>query len=194
MQLQDKRPPIWVSWWMAFSAVVVTWDAAYCFLRPRSFVGGDLAWIWAPYNMVPYSMVDYLYGQPGVDSKQGFTNAQALMNVIEVFLALEYLYLRHTSPRTSSLTKNPAHRYHAHAPLVGFAGALMTLSKTALYFLQEYYCDWCMVGHNDRFTFWVVWVTTNGYVHNIIATISHRLSYQLTSSLTAEPGYSCLLS
>nr|XP_019043735.1 uroporphyrinogen-III C-methyltransferase [Kwoniella bestiolae CBS 10118]OCF22665.1 uroporphyrinogen-III C-methyltransferase [Kwoniella bestiolae CBS 10118] len=83
------------------------------------------------------------------------------MNVIEVFLAIEYLYLRHTSPRSSTRTPNPSHRYHAHAPLVGFAGALMTLSKTALYFLQEYFCDWCMVGHNDRFTFWAVWVATN---------------------------------
>ncbi|OCF62038.1 uroporphyrinogen-III C-methyltransferase [Kwoniella mangroviensis CBS 10435] len=161
MQLKDQRPPVWVSWWMAFSIVIVSWDAAYCFLRPRSFGTGDLAWIWAPYNMVPYSMVDYLYGQPGLDANDGFTNAQALMNVIEVFLAIEYLYLRHTSPRSSNRTPNPAHHYHAHAPLVGFAGALMTLSKTALYFLQEYFCDWCMVGHNDRFTFWTVWVATN---------------------------------
>ncbi|OCF34402.1 uroporphyrinogen-III C-methyltransferase [Kwoniella heveanensis CBS 569] len=161
MQIQDKRPPMWVSYWMAFSIAIVTWDAAYCFLRPRSFGTGDLAWIWAPYNMVPYSMVDYLYGQQAVDSGDGFTNAQALMNVIEVILAMEYLYLRHTSPRVSSKTPNPAHHYHAHAPLVGFAGALMTLSKTALYFLQEYFCDWCMVGHNNRFTFWTVWVATN---------------------------------
>ncbi|WVQ95876.1 hypothetical protein IAU59_002975 [Kwoniella sp. CBS 9459] len=161
MRITDKRPPVWVSYWMAFSIVIVTWDAAYCFLRPRSFATGDLAWIWAPYNMVPYSMVDHLYGQHAVDSGDGFTNAQALMNVIEVMLAIEYLYLRHTSPRVSRKTPNPAHHYHAHAPLVGFAGALMTLSKTALYFLQEYFCKWCMVGHNDRFTFWMVWVATN---------------------------------
>nr|XP_031858314.1 uncharacterized protein CI109_006285 [Kwoniella shandongensis]KAA5525386.1 hypothetical protein CI109_006285 [Kwoniella shandongensis] len=193
MRLEDKRPSLWVSYWMAFSAVIVTWgelsltllagqlggeagwgraghrlttawftDAAYCFFRPRSFTGGDLAWIWAPYNMVPYSMVDYLYGQPALDSKDGFTNAQALLNVIEVLLALEYLYLRHTSPRTSTKVANPRHRYHGHAPLVGFAGALMTVSKTALYFLQEYFCGWCMVGHNDRRTFWTVWVLPNG--------------------------------
>ncbi|WRT69875.1 uroporphyrinogen-III C-methyltransferase [Kwoniella shivajii] len=163
MQLQDRRPPIWVSWWMAFSIIIVSWDAGYCFMRPRSFGQGDLAWIWAPYNWVPYSTVDYLYGQQALDSGDGFTNAQALMNVIEIFLAVEYLYLRHTSPSTLSSSKksNPSHRYHAHAPLVGFAGALMTLSKTSLYFLQEYFCNWCMVGHNDRFTFWAVWVATN---------------------------------
>ncbi|WVR07930.1 uroporphyrinogen-III C-methyltransferase [Kwoniella sp. DSM 27419] len=162
MQLSDTRPPLWVSWWMAFSIVIVTWDAAYCFLRPRSFGAGDLAWIWKPYNMASYHSVDFLYGQKALDDKDGFTNAQALMNVIEVLLAIEYLYLRHTSPRTSSGTPQPSHSYHGHAPLVGFAGALMTLSKTALYFLQEYFCDWCMVGHNDRFTFWAVWVATNG--------------------------------
>ena len=27
-------------------------------------------------------------------------------------------------------------RYHGHAPIVGFASALMTLAKTALYWLQ----------------------------------------------------------
>lgn len=61
----------------------------------------------------------------------------ALLNVIEVLLNLEYLYLRHTSPRSErSKPKSSVARYHGHAPLVGFASALMTLSKTALYWLQ----------------------------------------------------------
>ncbi|WWC92622.1 uroporphyrinogen-III C-methyltransferase [Kwoniella dendrophila CBS 6074] len=183
MQIKDKRPPTWISWWMAFSAVIVTWDAAYCFYRPRSFGEGDLAWIWKPYNLFQYSLVDYLYGQPGVDSGDGFTNAQALMNVIEVILALEYLYLRHTSPRTSNKTSNPAHSYHAHAPLVGFAGALMTASKTALYFLQEYFCQWCMVGHNTRFTFWTfTWLL----VPSIVCIVLGRFISQALMRDTAD--------
>ena len=61
----------------------------------------------------------------------------ALMNVIECMLCLEYIYLRHTSPRSQRSETNQ-HRppYHAHAPLVGFAASVMTLSKTALYILQ----------------------------------------------------------
>lgn len=99
-----------------------------------------------------YHNVDWLYGQPGVDSGQGFTKAQgespftqsgivadlvALLNVIEVILNIEYLYLRHTSPRSQRKgSSSNVVRYHGHAPLVGFASALMTLSKTALYWLQ----------------------------------------------------------
>ena len=103
------------------------------------------------------------------------------MNIIEAILNIEYLYLRHTSPHTIRLTPNGESRprYHAHAPLVGFAAALMTLAKTALYFIQgefageegsadgkpddvvEYYCGWCMVGHNDWFTLATVWVLPN---------------------------------
>lgn len=68
-------------------------------------------------------------------------------------------------------------RYHGHAPLVGFSSALMTLSKTALYFLQggriylaekvqscadgpEYFCGWCMIGHNTVKNLWI-WTLTN---------------------------------
>ena len=60
------------------------------------------------------------------------------MNLVEATLNIEYIYLRHTSPKTMSLTGGYANRpkYHAQAPLVGFASVLMTTAKTALYFLQ----------------------------------------------------------
>lgn len=59
-----STPPKWVSYWFGFSTVIVLWgepcgdaegkqlisDAAYCFMRPRSMVGGDLSWIWYPYK------------------------------------------------------------------------------------------------------------------------------------------------
>ncbi|WVQ84840.1 uroporphyrinogen-III C-methyltransferase [Cryptococcus sp. DSM 104549] len=147
-----QRPPAWVSYWMVFSSLIVTWDVGYCFFRPRSFTGGDLAWIWAPYNMVPYSNVDYLYGWPALESGDGFTNAQALLNVSEILLALLYVYLRYSGKSG----------YRPAAPLVGFAGALMTCSKTVLYFLQEWFCGWCNTGHNSAWNFWMVWVATNG--------------------------------
>ena len=107
------------------------------------------------------------------------TPIPALMNLIEATLNLEYLYLRHTSPKTLRLTKGTADRprYHAPAPLVGFASALMTLAKTSLYFLQgkfgtisrlekmliisDYYCGWCMTGHNSRRYFWQYYVAPN---------------------------------
>lgn len=52
------------------------------------------------------------------------------MNVIETVLNFEYLYLAHTSAYGSAKICHPT------APLVGFAAAIMTLSKTLLYWLQ----------------------------------------------------------
>lgn len=61
----------------------------------------------------------------------------ALMNLLEAMLNVEYLYLRHTSSRTTrSTTMSRDYRYHGHAPIVGFATVTMTWSKTALYFIQ----------------------------------------------------------
>ena len=71
------------------------------------------------------------------------------MNIIETLLNITYVYLVHVA-------KWPP------APIIGFASAAMTLGKTALYWLQEYYCGYCAVGHN---TFWdliFLWVVPNG--------------------------------
>jgi uroporphyrin-III C-methyltransferase len=104
--------------------------------------------------------IDYIYGLPALESGDGYTNAQgervpyavarlcssecctpltrlALMNLLEAMLNVEYLYLRHTSSRTTrSTTMSRDYGYHGHAPIVGFATVTMTWSKTALYFIQ----------------------------------------------------------
>lgn len=51
----------------------------------------------------------------------------AALNVVETLMNLGYLFLAHIAP-------TPV------APLLGFASAVMTLSKTVLYWAQEYYC------------------------------------------------------
>jgi hypothetical protein len=48
----------------------------------------------------------------------------------ESFSQLLYLYFIHISPSNI-------------APLFGFSGALLTLCKTTLWVLQEYFCGWC---------------------------------------------------
>ncbi|GFZ49864.1 LOW QUALITY PROTEIN: hypothetical protein JCM24511_07267 [Saitozyma sp. JCM 24511] len=117
--------------------------------------GGDLEWIWAPYKGVgkgaEMSQIDYIYGLPALESGDGYTNAQALMNLLEAMLNVEYLYLRHASSRTTrSTTMSKDYGYHGHAPIVGFATVTMTWSKTALYFIQEYFCGWCSVTTRAR--------------------------------------------
>ncbi|CAK5274140.1 unnamed protein product [Mycena citricolor] len=37
--------------------------------------------------------------------------------------------------------------HQCQTPMIGFAAATMTLSKTVLYWAQEYYCNYCAVGH-----------------------------------------------
>lgn len=50
---------------------------------------------------------------------------------------------------------NLVYLYTAHvrawppAPLLGFTAAAITLSKTLLYWAQEYFCNFCAVGHNS---------------------------------------------
>ena len=145
--------------------------------------GGDLHWIWSPYAL--YQNVDYVrvstlahdnllmhrlvqvYGLRAYENGEGFTNAQcashisdlsifivltsleAFLNIVENFMNIGYLYLAHV--RDSPV-----------APLLGFASVIMTLSKTALYWLQEYYCGGCSVGHNDAWTLFIYWIVPNG--------------------------------
>lgn len=111
-----------------------------------------------------------MYGVESLLRNDGFPNAQgtsstylhvyftsltahppALLNIIETLLNLVYLYLAHISP-------TPA------APLIGLASATMTLSKTVLYGLQDYYCGWCAIGHNDLATLIKFFIIPNGYV------------------------------
>ncbi|KAG9045771.1 hypothetical protein FS837_005659 [Tulasnella sp. UAMH 9824] len=146
----------WIWWWFLISSLVVTWDIGYCYLRPRSMPGGDLAWIWAPY-------AKYIYGFEALETKNGFTNAQTTLNVIESLLNFWYCYLG---------AKHPL------AVLIGFTSVVMTVSKTLLYWFQEYFCDYCSAGHNtlsDAFWFWMVpnvgeiWIVIPGYILYLFA-------------------------
>ena len=110
---------------------------------------------------------------PSFLSGDGFTNAQgtcvphilsllfwlnsfdnstpALLNIIETLLNITYLYLAH-------IAQWPP------APMIGFGAALMTLSKTFLYWTQEYYCGFCAVGHNNVSDLVFLWMLPNGYI------------------------------
>ncbi|OCH88080.1 hypothetical protein OBBRIDRAFT_795611 [Obba rivulosa] len=159
---------LWVSLWFLITIPVIFWDAGYCFMRPRSMVGGDLHWIWKPYAL--YQDIDYIYGWKAYEERDGFTNAQSLLNLVENVMNIAYLYLAHVKG-------TPA------ATLLGFASAVMTLSKTALYWLQEYYCQGCSVGHNDLQTLIVYWVIPNGLWLLVPSFVVWRLGKDIASSL-----------
>lgn len=60
---------------------------------------------------------------------------------------LLYLYFIHIAPSNI-------------APLFGFSGAMLTLSKTTLWVLQEHFCGWCsysagLTDFGETFKFWI---------------------------------------
>jgi hypothetical protein len=79
----------------------------------------------------------------------------AFMNLIENSLNLLYLYLAHLATTSSASSA---------APLIGFASATMTLAKTMLYILTEYYCTGtgCHASHNDLAPTLLLYVLPNG--------------------------------
>ncbi|KAK8849820.1 uroporphyrinogen-III C-methyltransferase [Kwoniella newhampshirensis] len=62
---------------------------------------------------------------PASGSHSGFLDANTVSVVVELLLTAEYLFLRHASTRIPSEVRNPQRRNHGHAPVVGFAGALL---------------------------------------------------------------------
>ncbi len=74
----------------------------------------------------------------------------ALLNIVENFLNIAYLYLAYVVQWPS-------------ANLVAFTSANLTLAKTLLYWLQEYYCGWCNIGHNNTQDLIQYWIIPNGY-------------------------------
>ncbi|THH15870.1 hypothetical protein EW146_g4678 [Bondarzewia mesenterica] len=130
--------------------------------------GGDLHWIWKPYEI--YQEIDYVYGVKALEDGDGFTNAQSALNIVETFLNILYVYLAH-------VTHWPA------APVIGFASVVMTLSKTVLYWLQEYYCGGCSIGHNTFNDLLVYWIIPNGVWLVVPTCIIYTLGRDIAASL-----------
>jgi hypothetical protein len=85
---------------------------------------------------------------------------------------------------------NIAYLYLAHiaqwppATIIGFGSALMTLSKTVLYWAQEYYCGFCAIGHNSPSDLFFLWIIPNGWV------LSHKLSVPSSIYRLTQPIFS----
>lgn len=142
--------------WLTISVPLVIWDTGYVLLRPHSMPGGKLhAPIWKPYAL--YGAVDYIYGWPAWDGRNGFTAAQSSVNLLETIGYAIYLALVYTrgvevktqgrgAPKKLSGSRKVAERMKrlararevsgkeaAWCTLLGFAVATVTLSKTVLY-------------------------------------------------------------
>lgn len=94
--------------------------------------------------------VDTFYGTAAWEEQDGFTSAQAFMNLVETALNFLYLYLGSTLPLSRIGQVN----------LVGFSAAILTVAKTVLYWLTEYYSGMRHTGHNDWQTYIFLWVVS----------------------------------
>jgi hypothetical protein len=124
--------------------------------------GGHLYWpIWVPYKL--YGVVDHVYGWKAFDARNGFTGAQSFMNAVESAMYLVYLYLFYKSGAGAARNGRIASggiegRDGAMALLVAFSAAVMTFSKTVLYWMNEYYSGFSNIGHNSVVDLIFLWI------------------------------------
>jgi hypothetical protein len=134
--------------WLCISFPLVIWDALYILLRPHTMAGGVLQWpIWKPYEI--YASIDHVYGWPGWTEKDGFGGAQGVLNAVEVVMYGLYLAILYNHGKPSaggsglqigqgvkgwiSGGMEIEGKVGNRALIIGFAAAVMTLSKTVLY-------------------------------------------------------------
>ncbi|KAG6250071.1 hypothetical protein E4U23_001683 [Claviceps purpurea] len=160
--------------WLAISLPLVIWDTGYVLGRPHTMHGGRAHWpLWLPYKL--YGEVDYVYGWKAILDKNGFTAAQSTLNVIETVLYLAYLWLWRSrgswegGDAAAAAAAAPGDRegrgawvvrgrVGALALLLGFSAAVMTLSKTLLYWCNEYFSGFENVGHNEFVDLLLMWI------------------------------------
>ncbi|KAI5202766.1 hypothetical protein E4T42_02454 [Aureobasidium subglaciale] len=164
--------------WLGISLPLVTWDTFYVFLRPHSMPGGKYQKpLWVPYEL--YGQVDHVYGWPAYNSGNGFTAAQSGVNVVECVGYIYYLYLVYTHGKTEPTVQGTgapdkqqigklaqSRTVHgsaaAKAVVLLYGVALMTLSKTVLYWLNEVFSGFANIGHNDPASIFFLWALPNG--------------------------------
>lgn len=156
----DSGGSIWVhtpsaaiTLWLVFSVPLVLWDAAYVLLRPHSMPGHKLhSPLWTPYAL--YGTIDYIYGWPAFNARNGFTAAQTVMNLFESGAYVFYLWVVYrygVSAIPSSARARPAKQHRkglvwflkdekvvsgrvgASALLIAYTASVMTLGKTIIY-------------------------------------------------------------
>jgi len=166
-----------VAVWLFTSIPLVIWDTGYVMLRPLTMPGGSLHWpLYVPYDL--YGRVDYIYGWKAFNEHNGFTSAQGLLNIIESLMYGYYLYILYAygkqskahgrgTPKASTVGFLGQRRFvdgqmGAKAVLVAYSAALMTVSKTVLYWLNEYYSGFANIGHNSFPDLLFLWIIPNG--------------------------------
>ncbi|KAF2091567.1 hypothetical protein K490DRAFT_33011 [Saccharata proteae CBS 121410] len=189
--------------WLAISLPLVIWDTGYVMLRPHSMPGGALHWpIWQPYEL--YGTVDYVYGWPAWNAHNGFTAAQGSLNIVETVMYLYYAAMvwkfgrQRAVEGTGAPTKEKVGwlgesrtiggSVAGKAVLVGFAAAVMTLSKTVLYWLNEYFSGFENIGHNSFSRLLFLWIIPNGAWLAVPSYMIYVFGQEILQGLDAAAG------
>ncbi|KAK6601265.1 hypothetical protein H4I96_06606 [Botrytis cinerea] len=187
--------------WLCISLPLVAWDAGYVMLRPLSMPGGSLHWpVWAPYEL--YGKVDYIYGWKAFNDHNGFTMAQTFLNIIESLMYYYYLYILYAYGKSSpaqgrGAPKNSGKvgeqrsvdgKMGALAVVVGYSAAVMTVSKTVLYWMNEYYSGFENIGHNSIRDLIFLWIIPNGAWIAVPSYIIYVTGSEILQGLTIAAG------
>jgi hypothetical protein len=146
--------------WFAVSTPIVLWDAAFVLSRPASLPGGSLSWLWAPYRL--YTQVDRRF----LDLGDAFLIGLSWLNLVEAALGALTLYL--------------SWRAYPRARLLAFSVAIMTIAKTALFFLVEAAGGFAYIDTTEMWRVVFLYAATNGIWIVIPALVAMRLGRELT--------------
>ncbi len=118
-----------------------SWDAAFVLLRPYSFPGGPLGFIFAPY--AKYMVVDKVYG----DVNNAFGWAQSTMCMVEnlvLMYAMFVLYPREKHVKNRATIAQPS-------DVVALMACSVQLGKSLLYWMNDAYGNFEHIRHNNLF-------------------------------------------
>jgi len=183
--------------WLFISLPLVAWDTGYVLLRPLSMPGGSLHWpLWQPYEL--YGKVDYIYGWKAFNEKNGFTAAQGTLNIVESLMYIYALYITYTYGKQTTAQKGakagflgPRQVEGKHgvlALLVLYSAAVMTVSKTVLYWMNEYYSGFDNIGHNSIIELLVLWIIPNGAWLVLPSYIIYLTGGEIVQGLSSAAG------
>ncbi|KAK4943578.1 hypothetical protein LTR10_016872 [Elasticomyces elasticus] len=129
--------------------------------------------IWKPYAL--YGTVDYVYGWPAWNDHVGFSAAQASLNAVETAMYIYYLTVLFNHGGKDFFVFRNLNEFLkgsdestiagpdiGKAVLVLFSAAVMTLSKTILYWFNEYFGGFANIGHNTPWNLVLLWIIPNG--------------------------------
>eukprot|EP00798_Chlamydomonas_sp_ICE-L_P020932 gene20932-27782_t len=114
----------WMNLWLVVSAALMYWDAGFVLNRPRTIPGGDLFWLYEPYEL--YVKVDKLYSIETLNSGDGFAAAQSYLNLAEASMQIltVILWARASTSRSGDV--------------LGLITQTMTFWKSCLYWVNDF--------------------------------------------------------